>query len=384
MTHRVVTSFQGQEASGGDAELMQQLQLYKTPAIIRDMKQVFFYVEAFANTTTTSFYDIYTNRGRTYYTGGNLGAPGLLGELAKVPPYYCPIGTKRKFRLWEQMNSLMDVRVPKDKYVFEIHLVEAQVESDPSNWIKQRDYEAIPRQGTTLPPAGGKGPNDYNLDRKYTIEYQYAEIPADPAFKQNINKTYVKEATKTSIPQPLFVRIPQLSNNQAYNWTVVNNGAFNSDKNHGVVIRHGDIDYQEMDIEFGHLTYKGTDDEYQSFGSTEVSPGAPEWDISQSRLQGKLNNYQDYEYMDYNWEWPNATTTSIVDAGPPPVNVTSTNVNNKYVAPASRNTNEIVNENQINPNGGTNTIQIQGKPLKTNQQVSNISFRCMVKLIHMF
>ena len=129
--------------------MVEQLQLYKTPAIIRDMKQVFFYVQVSANSTIQSPLEIYTNKGKSYTTGA-----GVIEPYA-VNPYYTPLGTKRKFRVWEQVNSLLDLRVPDDKYFMELKLDEAQIEADTAGWVSQRD----------LQPVATNNPGEYAVER---------------------------------------------------------------------------------------------------------------------------------------------------------------------------------------------------------------------------
>ncbi len=368
--NRIINQLGLHGSSQGDAELVQQLQLYKTPAIIRDTKQVFFYVQCFANTTQISPYRLFTNKSNVYAAAGGTPPNDIIQPL-DVPSYYCPIGTKRKFKIWEQVNSLIDIRVPKDKYYLDISMVEAQVEASPESWTKQRNFAKVPPS----PPQPGV---DFELQRTFDVEYEFdGAVPANGS-KQYIDKTYFKEATKKSVPQPLFVRIPQLSNGEPYNWSVVNNGAFNEDKSHSVVVRHGDIDYQELELEFGHLTYQGTDTDYEQFGKNDVSnaPGGdPEWNLSLvgPNVKNQINNYQRYTYLDYNWEWPNAETQQ-----------TDVNVNNKYVAPASRNDWVFNNGSDITGDPGTNDVLLASDPLKFNQQVANLTFRFMVKVVHLW
>ena len=156
MSHRIVNKLSDHAESNGDAAMMEQLMLYKTPATIRDMKQVFFYVSTFANTLSENPLDIFTNKGRNYVSASD---PTQTEVLYNVAPYYAPIGTKRQFNIWNQVSHLLDVRVPKDKYFLEISLVEAQIDADPSAWVQQRNLVGI-ATGTA---------NDYDVYRTYNI-----------------------------------------------------------------------------------------------------------------------------------------------------------------------------------------------------------------------
>jgi hypothetical protein len=368
--NRIVNQLGLHGDSQGDAELVAQLQLLKTPAIIRDTKQVFLYVQCFANTTTKSPYKTFINRNNTYVAVGGTPPNDTVAPF-DVPPYYCPIGTKRRFRIWEQVNDLIDVRIPKDKYYLDINMVEAQVEANPENWTKQRHF-------TKDPTAT---PNEFELRRTFNVEYEYDGAAPAQGSTQFINKTYFKEATKKSIPQPIFARIPQLSNGEPYNWTTVNNGQYNEDKSHNVVVRHGDVNYEELELEFGHLTFQGTDTQYEqeganTFSSLDTAPQPdPEWNtnLAGPQVANQISNFQKYKYLDLNWEWDNAETQ-----GP------NTNINNQYVAPASRNEDIVVNKDDYLGGAVPGTVVVQGEPLFYNQQIANLTFRFVVKLVHLF
>ncbi len=351
-------------------QLDQQLQLYKTPAIIRDVKQVFLYVQAFSNTTTTSPLRIFTNAGRQYMEGTwNAPVPANAIVPDSVPPYYMPIGTKRRFRIWEQVNNLLDVRIPQDKYMYEISLVEAQIESDPTNYSLQRNLVGI-KDDTT-----GK----YTVNRTYDTTYEYGAVPTTNGETQNIEKIYFQEARRQTTPQPLFVRIPQYSNGEPYNWTVVNNGATNDDKSHNVIIRHGQVGFQELDLEFGHLTFQGVDNDYAVYGADVIDdPNTFNFNVNNTAVKGDINNYQNYKYLDYNWEWNNQEKViSDIDTNP--------NEDAKFLAPLQRAEGFITDRTGFYDGAGaTGDIILRDKPLKFNQQVSNILFRFSIKLIHLF
>lgn len=356
-------------------ELDQRLQIYKTPATIRDVKQVFLYVQAFADTTTTSPLQLFTNAGRQYITGTyeNPDSPPVLIDPLRVPSYYMPIGTKRKFEIWEQVNSLRDLTIPDDKFMIEISLVEAQIESDPLNWTTQRNLVGI----KDTRPADTFG--YYTINRTYDVSYELGEIPTDNGGSQNVEKIYFQEARKQTTPQPLFVRIPQLSNGEPYNWTVVNNGQTNDDKSHNVLIRHGQIGFQELELEFGHLTFEGKDNDYGRYGTNVVrDPNADAFNMDADKVKNNINNYQKYRYLDYNWEWYNNDQFLATDATDP-------NKESEYLVPMGRSHAIVANKTDFYTGAGVaGDVLIRDKPLKFNQQVSNILFRFSIKLIHLF
>lgn len=379
---RIVHNINEQQASQGDARLIQQLQLYKTPAIIRDMKTVFFYMNVFANSTTVNPVRLFDNYNKTFLD------PALVPiTMNDVPNYYLPVGTKRRFNIGEQVNSLLDLTIPKDKYFLEINLVECQIEADPSNWTKIPNNTIIPR------------PNPDELvvadtfDLEYVLQPDPDPYPAPPTAipKVNLAGPIFRRATKKTIPQPLFVRIPQLCNGEPYNWSVVNNGETNLDKSHLLVVRHGDINYQELDVEFGHLVFTGRDNEYIDKGTGVIDRARPadfDHEYFPSATSGNnstftgnkaaeqdIKFYNKFEYLDYNSEWNN---NSILNA-------TQNNVNPEYNIPANRSTGYAVQESVIDP-ARTSSAQVilASTPLKTNQQVSSIMMRFSLKLIHLF
>jgi len=141
-----------------------------------------------------------------------------------------------------------------------------------------------------------------------------------------------------------------------------------------------------MELEFGHLVFKGEDDQYTAFGENQVATDPPSqqkiWDTSKSGVKQEINNYQDFKYLDYNWEWNNSEP--VVKPG---TNIQETNVGNKYVAPSARNGSMYVARSEFGTlSGGVpdTNLRIQNPPLKYNQQASSILFRFSVKLVHLF
>lgn len=351
-----------------------RLALYKTLATVRDTKQVFIYVSIFANQITINPLRVLN--------------PNLIFEnpidtevtLVDVAPYYAPLGTTRNFRIGEQINSLLDLTVPKDKYFIEINLAEAQIEADPSNFIRQPNLDI----STISDPTN---PNRRLVEQTYDLGYIRQ---ADPTvFGPNIPRTefetpIAREATKRSIPQPLFIRIPQLANGEPYNWTVVNTGQVNDDKNHQLVVRHGDINYQELQLEFGHLVFTGKDNYYQNYGQNQVTSvpaprGPNQWienNISgiTDTAEQDISFYNHYKYLDYNYEWPNNEAVSE----------TANMSNPQYVVPASRARSYVTNEEVLKEGAPPQTLRLAATPLKTNQQVSNITLRFLVRVISLF
>lgn len=369
--HRVTNDFTLHKSSAGNSEVDQQLQIYKTPAIIRDTKSVFFYVQIFANSTTISPLLWFQPAG-TLFKSPTVNPI----DLAQQSYYYAPIGTKRKFNIGEQINSLLDLRIPKDKYMVEINLSECQMETDPTNWVKQPDLDA------RLDPADGR----YLVRPTYEVEYARLPITGSTAVGDDLNlvgPVYV-QANKRTVPSPLSVRIPQLSNGEPYNWTVSSNGGVVDDKSHNPVLRHGDVNYQELELEFGHLVFKGKDNQYSDYGKSIINDPVLRdvfWEVlpgGEALAQKKdIKFYDDFEYLDYNFEWNNNVYTTATNVNQPLFNPV-------YQNPAIR-TNGILSDKAVfEPGHASEEFVLAGTPLKTNQQVTSLLFRFELKVLHLF
>jgi hypothetical protein len=398
-----------------DSELSQQLALYKPVATIRDMKQVYFY--AGLNAGICWVHPLRFLNPKNPATGLVWDWGEITGTTPADPfpkfvanPWYLPIGTERKMDISGIVNDLLDVRVPKDKYVLEINLVECNIETDPTNWVSIPDFvfvQSVDSDG--LPTA---------VETKATFVRRvlYSPPSTTPATlgQQTFTNAY-QEAPKVSTPETLFVRIKELCNNEPYNWTVTNTGQYTLDKSHQLLVRHGDINYANLTLEFGHLVFTGRDLEQEALEDNFVDPikGAtgfrrpvdPPLPLPSPVLQQNARKW-DFKYLDYNSEAFNAVgiskaTVSNYDA---PNTCIDAYYINEYktgyyaqrptptgremsIQPANRPP-FIVSPDQtlggIKPDAAEGVILAQGTPLKSNQQAKAITFRFMVRVIHTF
>jgi hypothetical protein len=377
----------------GDERLAAQLALYKTPATIRDMRQVFFYLQLNADTTTLNPITLFTNKNLTFST-----------PPPTVNPYYLPIGTRRPFLVGERVNELIDLRVPKDKYVVEINLIEAQIEANTRNWTNIVELIEVDTAGVIT------------FDNVYKLNYEYviapvsipskaiSPVPATPPFEEffdpvsdvpirNLYLTSIDQTFKKSVPQSLFCRIRGMENSQPYNWSVTNTGEVSQDKSHLLLIRHGDVNYSDLELEFGHLVFRGADNEYaryidQDILNRNILPGDPQRAPYESAAQsqaaavlGQKKEYRNFDYLDYNWEWDNELISGAI-------------TKSDYIYPAKRAVGEkqTINVKPLFDKDGApvgvvptlRDVYISRDPLKYNQQVSNIYFRFMIRIVHLF
>lgn len=379
-----------------DEKLQQMLALYKSPATIRDMKQTFFYVDAEASTTRLNPLNLFYN-----YAGKP--PPATLFNYDVKQIYYDRIGTTRTFDISSKIHDLIDIRVPKDKYVVEINLVECVIEGDPSGYMSIPD--TIVARFQNDPNAVWAEQSTYNhtvLDSTFN-----ADVPPKKVLLSNI-----VQATKQVQPQTLYVKIREMANGEPFNWSVTNSGSYSIDKSHQLMVRHGDVNYANLTLEFGHMAFTGIDrnrenqitdpsknslhqlnENFQHLGLNNATP-----------LNYNKNTYEQSKYFDYNLEVYNTITSTIegdeyfdgkvanfykgdggIDWG---VNQSYNGGTDLKLIPA---------QNIIQPSdrafaryiqyeaGVTeNPYWIQGKPLFYNQQSSKIGFRFMVRIIHLF
>lgn len=370
--------------SMADEKLQEMLALYKSPATIRDLKQVYFYVTADANVTQINPLQMRFN------------VPmGLIGD-PEVNMYYGPLGTTRQFNIMDKINDLLDIRVPKDKYVIEINLAECVIEGDASGWSQIPD-KIIAKEGanwvvgpTYRKSIGLSGPG--------------TETPPLNNFF-----TGYDQATKQSEPQTLYVRIRELNNGEPFNWSVTNSGSYSIDKSHQLLVRLGDIDVSNLTLEFGHLVFEGDDNSYEQVLS-DPSTNTDLYYTQSIDRQGvnrtdKLNTdkmyYRQARYFDYNQESYN-TVTSNEPLDP----WYDANIANFYKGydgidyakggnayNSGTDFKSVPGYNFTQPSnrppymvqsGSPNDYYLQGKPYLYNQQVSKLGFRFQIKVISLF
>lgn len=378
-----------------DEKLQEMLTLYKSPATIRDLKQVFFYISADANITIVSPLQMRFN------VSANSAGQG------PTTMYYAPIGTTRQFNIIDKINDLLDIRVPKDKYVIEINLAECAIESDPSGWQKIPDRVIF-----------GESPSPPTVDWYSIPTFNKSDGLAGPTGTtppvQSINTAY-QQASKLTAPQTLYVRIKELANGEPYNWSVTNSGAYSIDKSHQLLVRHGDIDVTNLTLEFGHLIFTGDDYSYESeiVGPTSTAVYKEQNVLSSGiRRVGKLTDdkmyYRNYRYLDYNQEYFNTITSSVsqdpwydpiianfykgadgVDYNPQEGNqyvggykiIPCQNLTQPSNRPPYYTTNLTAT---VGDPPDSFPLLLQGKPILYNQQVSKLGFRFLIKIISLF
>lgn len=354
-----------------DQRLTNMLTLYKAPASIRDMKQVYFYCQVEANTTDISPLKLQYN---------------ITDVQDRQQLYFAPIGTERQINIVDKVNDLLDIRVPKDKYVLEINLVECVIEADTSSYIRLPDR--VTRTDGIL---------FYN-EPTFNYVTSYADpVGGQTPLRQLLNTT-LQQATKVSEPQTLYCRIKELSNGEPYNWAITNSGAYSIDKSHQLLVRHGDINYAKLTLEFGHLVFLDRDQDYENL-INDATKNIPAYTLQYGGGKGipRLTNNKDYyryfTYVDYNTEAFNVVTNNVIapyqDQNYPefykgiggvnftiPDQVDVAGARN-FVQPANRPPFRHVDT-------ATPPYNLQGKPLLYNQQVGKLNFRFMVRLIHLF
>lgn len=389
MTNRITNNFA--YIDQGDSKLQQELQLYKAPATIRDLKTVFLYIQINADTTTLNPITLFDNKSLIWNP--------IEGEQPpRVAPYYLPIGTKRPFQVGEAVNSLLDLRIPKDKYVVEINMVEAQIESNPTNWT------LIPESR----PNFGEDKTVTSISPIFKPNYQY--VLGTTGSPSGVNPTTetstldppdrilgivsYDQAQKKTIPQSLFCRLRGSNQTEEpYSWVVTNNGSVALDKSHLLRVQHGDMGFNNLELEFGHLLFRGSDINYTNFLTNDVLPNSSsvlngigpilaEYDSTNQnkalQVLGDKARYRDFTYLDYNWEWDN--------------NRVITSRKDGEIYPAQRNgftETRMPSQAQWDVSGGPassdyQNVLLQSDPLKSNQQVANLYFRFSIKLIHLF
>ncbi len=389
-----------------DENLANMLTLYKAPASIRDLKQVYFYVQASSNLT-----DQDPNE-QMYGIDFGLGVDERARLRVQNPDYYSMLGTTKQINIGKIVPDLLDIRVPKDKYLLEINLTECTIEADTSNWKKVKDFALVPD------PAG---PDVFN-EQLYRWKDEYsAKIPANQNAAPEVNIEYlnpngfpstpnppagtrvIQEATKLSTPQTLYCRIKEADNGEPYNWSVTNSGVYSIDKGHQVLVRHGDLDHSMLTLQFGHLLFTGRDDDYQQQKTRDLFTDPFEGAVKKPNVN--INKYDQYQYIDYNTEQFNVCQDGEFFTNYSKVYINNDQVNRKAptATSADRNANygpapdavaAVVECNRypyqevaFDPVSGdalATPWRKQGRPLLYNQQASKINWRFQIRVIHLF
>lgn len=384
-TSRLMNSLVGHQDPTIDAKLQELLTLYKTPATIRDMKQTFFYLQLDSDISqvhplrlyTPYYYDSISGN-KVNWNWGNINlvqrttttTPPAVGDLTadiNLPkyagnPWYLPIGTTRTMDISAKINELLDIRVPKDKYVVELNLAECNIESDPSNFktipdyvfqysewsdpdlqkptsvIAKPTYKRVvdydpPEMPPVVDPQGDGSSKFYNADGSPNM----TAINADPYWKTVIFDNLYKlknsmyQATKQSEPETLFCRIRELSNGEPYNWSITNtSGVYSVDKNHQLLVLNRDIDVARLTLEFGHMVFVGRDKEAEEIRNGDyfddpIKYSVPPFDKEpieptkffpqpqfRCKKRDEISRFASVKYFDYNSEVFNVIGDSTV------------------------------------------------------------------------
>lgn len=339
------------------------------------MKQVFFYLTV--NSELTWVDPLYLQ---------NLPSGAPIVGLQNLQPIYLPIGTSRKFSIANVLNQFNDLRVEPDKYVYEINLVECNIEADTTGWTNTPDRVLLQDPATTY---------SYAVEPTYNWANSLAAPDGSSPPRQTIN-TILQQATKRTSPETLYCRIKELANGEPFNWSTTNSGNYTIDKSHQLLVRHGDINIPELTLEFGHLVFSGRDaQQYDTLsklnptvqearGKTPgVEPGLPQ-------MTGDVMQTPQPVYLDYNQEYFNVTTTASSGTSSPttyddniypPFYKSGYYVNQNLVQPGNRPP-FLYNINASPGTGGP--YLLQGSPFKSNQQAKQIFFRFMVSVHPLF
>ena len=246
-----------------DEKLAQQLMLYKPVATIRDMKQTFFYTSvnagiSFVHPLRFLVPKDYPSQDRWQWGDINT-PPDADNPLPKfvANPWYLPLGTTRSMDISNIVDQLTEIRVPSDKYCIEINLVECMIESDTANWLSIPDYVFVRDVGDNGVPVADTTRAVPTFVRRPVRAYD--STAGSPSIGANMLLNIPDQATKVSSPETLYVRIKELNNGEPYNWSITSTGAYSLDKSHQLLIRHGDMSYANLTLEFGHMLFTGLD-----------------------------------------------------------------------------------------------------------------------------
>jgi hypothetical protein len=450
-----------------DEQLQNMLMLYKTPATIRDMKQTFFYVQLDSEISQVHPLRMYNPRylvppaGVGNFNYGNINLnEAFNGVKYAGNPWYLPIGTTRKLDISKRVNELLDIRVPKDKYVVELNLVECNIESDASGWRAIPDYVFQYTDFTPVPV--NPGDPDFGLPTRVSAKPTYRRVvaytPLDVATGLNNLQNALFQATKLSQPETLFCRIRELDNGEPYNWSVTNTGGvYSVDKNHQLLVLNRDIDTSELTLEFGHMSFVGLDYEEKrlresNYLSDQVKQSLPAFERepvegarnvinNRTMKRNDVKAFGSVKYFDFNSEvfnvvsenalfavtappipgtltvnehpsqhainfYPDFYRTGVLSCTPasedayvdtynpkigtiqpinrPPFFISGWDVVGGAVKSEDPPPSPERNSTIVPPQDWENDPVIQGVPFKTNQQVRRVTFRFLIRILHMF
>lgn len=420
---RMPTGFSVPETA--DEKLQAMLALYKSPATIRDMKQVFFYKQISSLSTNIDYNYLYYNMPVGVSNIGDPNGPiDNYGEnqVGTNAVYFANIGTQVQMDISTKVNDLMDIRVPKDKYVVEISLIECTIESDPTGWVRIPDkVYRINQDGDVVEePCYLYKNNAVDATNVPNDQPPPATIANPVPPRQNLGDTLI-QATKRYQPQTLFCRIKELSNGEPYNWSVTNSGSFTIDKSHQLLIRHGDVNYSNLTLEYGHMAFQGKDED--QFRNWRKDPNLYD-NIFLTADSAYLNYLPEkkeetgyVKYYDYNQEYFNAIqrdSTALysyptfyfgnferlageqgtydlpIGTGAPfpqdYANFVANRPATNIVEPSDRPPFRFIDKSDI---GGGDpdsklSFNLQGSPLFYNQNVGKLNFRFLIRVIHLF
>jgi hypothetical protein len=337
-----------------------KLILYKNLSSQAEMRKIHFYVQVIANQTTISPLLLGQYNGLNY--GGN--------DPREVDYYYNLIGTTRRVELAKQMSQLQNLTVDRSRVKYQLNLDECQITQDPVSWNRQRNLVPLQQaDGTWIPRSS------YNL-----INVLGPQPTSGQAYaKQNVSYQYFQEATRTVVPEPLFVRVKELTD-EPYQWVTQPSGEVSLDKSHQPIVIDDIYKYPSFTIEFGHLTFNGSDEQYIEYADSYIQPNAIDnfnWSRdgnSNERTKPDIRKYEGYTYTDFNQELQNVSLAPDIAAP------SGTNRNNEFVYPGNRSAALAKIENDFGA-PLSDKILMATKPLKSNQQVSSILMKFSITVL---
>lgn len=345
-----------------------KLVLYKNLASNLETKKTYMYLQMTPSQTTISPYLLGQNAGKVYK---DPLASNSEVVPAQVNPYYSGLGTKRTVDIRGFLEAVTGHRVEDNRFKFQIDLETVEIEQDLKGWQNIRHY------GTLRQPDG-----EFELYRTYDVVNRYAEESTIPAgAEQNIINVFFQEALKTTNPEPLFIRINELANsNQPYHFLSQPSGVVSTTNGQQPIMIDSLVKTPTFTIEFGHLVFKGVDQDYQralDVFAPENVPSANEQlkTLNNPQVTLPISQYRDFEYLEYNEEHYNNSNVEQ----PTPLNT-----DNRYVAPCSRPEYIELTKDQIDGSLPADPVRIRTQPLFSNQQASKISMRFAISWIPLF
>lgn len=354
------------EVSADDQEKM-KLILYKTLASNLEIKKAYFYVQMTPSQTCVSPY-LFDER---FKTANFDPVPN------RVNPYYTQIGTHRKVDLMPIIDKLTGIRCEENRFKWQLSLETVIINQDTEGYTNIRDDQAVLNTLT----------GNYSLQPTFDVVNNFSATPTAANEEQVVDFIYFKEALKRIQPQPMCVRIDELANNdQSFQFIAQPSGVV-ATVNGGQPLIIDRLDrFPELNIQFGHLVYKGTDNDYfdavkatdpNGFLNNDIDPLG----ITDPQVLNRIDAYRNFKFLDYNQDWYNCPT-------PAPGVDRPTNIANRYTNPCNRG--GVQSQLKVDvtgvapPPAEAQDIPIRTAPLFSNQQASKILMRFSLSFVPLF